>query len=434
MTTIAEPVLLDYTVVRALHAEVAARISAERRRREQAGGSLSRDEEPRLGRTLIAEALGHPEGDLGPDAELAAAVHDEMFGAGRLQRIIDDPRVINIDVNGADHVEVTLYGAEGKWLALPVADDDDELIRLVRRVATYGDPLSAPPFDEAHPNVVLDLPGGHRLSATSWVCRPTSLSVRCVRPETKTLADLRDLGLFSDEVGAFLEAAVRARMNLIVSGGTLSGKTTLVRALTVAIPPGERIFTFENFRELGLKARREQGEVVEMKARPANSEGAGEVSIGDLIRMARQQNPGRLIVGEVNDGRDVRAMLSAMTQGENGSLSSVHANSARMVFRRLATYASEAGLPVQTCYDYVAGALDFIVHIATTHHSDGTPRDRFIGEVLEVVGYDGSQVVASEVFTADQPRVPQQLVGQVTSGRAARLAAAGYDPRSWRVS
>jgi Flp pilus assembly CpaF family ATPase len=415
---------VDHDVVRTIRAQVADAMREELQRRE-ADGPLDEESRLQLGFDLIERALAGRDGDR---QALASAVHAEMWGAGRLQRLLDDPLVANIDLYGCDRVRVTLTSGE-VIDGPPVADSDAELEDLVRRLAMHRGALSSRAFDNAHPWVRLRLPGGSRLSAITAVVARPSVSIRCYRLQPVNLVDLHGMGGFVDQVGAFLEAAVRARFNLMISGETFAGKTTLLRALGADIPLHERIITVEEFRELGFADLRPDGDVVELEARPANAEGAGAVSMGTLVELARQQNPDRLIVGEVMGGREVLAMLDAMTQGEDGSLSTIHARSSLMVFQRIASYALTAGLPVQACHLLTAGALDFVIHLAKRPDSDGRPR-RFVQSIREVVGHDGSQVVSSEVFK-EAPGFKQAPAAPITGDRALRLAAAGYDERVW---
>jgi Flp pilus assembly CpaF family ATPase len=216
----------------------------------------------------------------------------------------------------------------------------------------------------------------------------------------------------------------------MVSGETFAGKTTLVRALGNAIPYEERLVTAEHFLELGFHHLPDlHRDVVAMEERLANAEGVGALTLLELVERSRRMNPDRIIVGEVIGG-EIVAMLDAMTQGEDGSLSTIHARDSKMVFQRIATYAlmSSARLPVDASGMLAAGALDFVVHVTKTRTADGRIH-RYISSIREVAGWDGTQVVSSEVFTAPSGG-PQALpVAPVTERRAAALAAHGYDQR-----
>ena len=417
---------VDHATVRAVRAQVAELMRDELHRHDEAGNSLGDDARSQLGWALIERALADHRGT--DRQALAAAVHAEIWGAGRLQRLLDDPLVANIDLYGCDRVRVTLTSGE-VIDGPPIADSDTEVEELVRRLAMHGGALSSRAFDDANPWVRLRLPGGSRLSAITAVVARPSVSIRCYRLQPVTLHDLHAAGGFSGQVGAFLEAAVLGRFNLMISGETFAGKTTLLRALGAAIRPHERLITVEEFRELGFADLGRPTDVVELEARPANAEGAGAVSMGTLVELARQQNPDRLIVGEVMGGREVLAMLDAMTQGEDGSLSTIHARSSLMVFQRIASYALTAGLPVQACHLLTAGALDFVVHLAKRPGPDGRPH-RFVQSIREVVGHDGTQVLSSEVFQ-EASGFTQAARAPISADRALRLVAAGYDERAW---
>jgi pilus assembly protein CpaF len=224
---------------------------------------------------------------------------------------------------------------------------------------------------------------------------------------------------------------VRGRFNLMVSGSTFAGKTTLLRALGNTIPYEERLVTAEHFLELGFHQLPDlHRDVVAMEERLANAEGVGAVTLLDLVEWSRRMNPDRLIVGEVIGG-EILAMLDAMTQGEDGSLSTIHARDSRMVFQRIATYALEsaAHMPVEATGMLTAGALDFVIHL-TKVEDPGTGRvHRYVSSIREVLGWDGTQVISSEVFTAPPGSATAVPAAPVTERRSAVLALHGYDQR-----
>jgi len=430
---------MDYGVVGVLRRSVADSLREERRQRAANGGDpLSPADERQYGRSLILRALeqyrleqslaGRGMPDDVEDAELAEAVHAALFGMGRLQPLLEDESIANIDINGYD--EVWIDRTDGRReRGRPVADSDAELIELVRTVATYTG-LSSRAWDVANPWLVMRLPDGSRLAALMSVVDRPHLSIRCYRLQKIMLADLFGWGGFSRQVGAFLQAAVLGRQNLMISGETFAGKTTLLRALGNEIPPAERIITVEHFRELGFKSFPDlHPNAVELEERPANSEGVGAVGLDELVEMCRRLDPDRLVVGEVI-GDEIVAMLDAMTQGEDGSLSTIHARNSHMVFQRIAAYAikSRYRLPVVASHMLTAGALDFVVHMTKRTQPDGTVR-RFVSSVREVVGCDGTQVVSSEVFAASDG--PATAAAAITDARAAVLAEYGYDQSEW---
>jgi len=430
---------VDYALVQQLRVSTAQRLRDERRRRAEAGEPpLGPDDEREFGRSLVAASvqehrraqLLHAVGELPPaevDAALSAAVEAALFGLGRLEPLLSDDTCNNIEINGCDRV--WLYRTDGRVEPGPaVADSDGELIEWVRTAATYAG-LSSRPFDPVNPWLELRLPDGSRLCALMSVVDRPVVSIRLFRSQRVLLDDLRALEGFDDELAAFLAAAVLARANLIVSGETFSGKTTLLRALGNTIPYEERIVTAEHFLELGFDRLPDlHRDVVAMEERLANAEGTGAMTLLDLVEHSRRLNPDRLIVGEVIGG-EIVAMLDAMTQGEDGSLSTIHARDSRSVFGRIATYAltGRHRLPVDAAGMLTASALDFVVHLTKTRLADGRVF-RFVSSVREVLGYDGAQVISSEVFATPPGALRALPAVPISEPRSARLAAAGYEP------
>ncbi|WP_344057148.1 CpaF family protein, partial [Microbispora corallina] len=245
-----------------------------------------------------------------------------------------------------------------------VAESDEELIELIQILAAYSG-LSSRPFDTANPQLDLRLPDGSRLSAVMDVTVRPALSIRRARLGKVFLSDLIGNGTLTPELGRFLSAAVAARKNIMIAGSTNAGKTTLLRALANEIPANERLITVERALELGLDQFPElHPNVVAFEHRLPNSEGQGEITMAELVRRSLRMNPSRVIVGEVL-GDEIVTMLNAMTQGNDGSLSTIHANSSMEVFNRIATYAlqAEERLPIEATHMLIAGAIDFVVFI-----------------------------------------------------------------------
>ena len=432
----------DFGLVQQLRGTVAGQLRETRRSRAEAGQpALGSDDERQLGRSLIAAALdAHrrlqvlsdslalPSADI--DLLLARAAEAALFGLGRLEPLLSDPSCVHVEVNGYDRV--WLYRDDGRIdPGPPVADSDAELIEWVRTAATYSG-LTSRPFDTVNPWLELRLPDGSRLCALMGVVQRPVVSIRLFRGQRVTLADLHARGGFDDQLLAFLQAAVLARANIVVSGETFSGKTTLLRALGNAIPVEERIVTCEHFLELGFEALPDlHRDVVAMEERLPNAEGIGAVTLHELVEHSRRLNPDRLLVGEVI-GSEIVAMLDAMTQGEDGSLSTIHARSSRSVFDRIATYAltSSHRLPVQASGMLLAGAVDFVVHLSKTRLPDGRVF-RHVSSVREVLGFDGTQVLSSEVFATATDQLRARPAAPVSPDRDRRLAGAGYDQRAW---
>ncbi|HZD67057.1 MAG TPA: ATPase, T2SS/T4P/T4SS family [Acidimicrobiales bacterium] len=362
--------------------------------------------------------------------QVAAEVAAHLWGLGRLQRLIDDPPIENINVNGADVVWVS-HANGTKDRALPVADSDEELVELIRRAAAHLGQHERR-FDLGSPQLDLRLPDGSRLSAVMAVCERPSVSVRRHRHPDRSLEDLVAMAMLSDELAALLAGLVAARQNIAISGETNAGKTTLLRALAAEIPPEERVITIETAFELGLDKQVDRHpDCVALEARPPNLEGAGEVTLASLVNRTRRMTPDRVILGEVL-GAEVVTMLNVMSQGNRGSFVTVHADSSEAVFGRLATYAIQAPehlAPAATAMA-VAQALDFIIHIelaATRAPGGGRRVARYVSSVREVVGADGDLVHSNEVWRPGpdgraRPGVP------LSTHRLRVLDRIGYEP------
>ncbi|MFO7250949.1 MAG: ATPase, T2SS/T4P/T4SS family [Actinomycetes bacterium] len=434
--------MIDHTLVKRFRTEVGDRL-ARQRRIDQANGlpPMTAEDERQFARALIAQVLEEharaeiAQGRTPPTAEeeeaLASAVHAALFGVGRLQPLLDDPEIENIDINGCDRVFIS-YADGREVMGEPVADSDEELIELVQILAAYSG-LSSRPFDSANPQLDLRLPDGSRLSAVMDVTVRPALSIRRARLAKVFLSDLVGNGTLTPEVGRFLAAAVAARKNIMIAGSTNAGKTTLLRALANEIPPHERLITVERALELGLDRFPElHPNVVAFEERLPNSEGQGAITMAELVRRSLRMNPSRVIVGEVL-GDEIVTMLNAMTQGNDGSLSTIHANSSMEVFNRIATYAlqAEERLPVEATHMLIAGAIDFVVFIEKRNdYARGGRLRRFVSSIREVTGCDG-RVLSSEVFAPgpDGRAVPHAPISCIEE-----LAAHGYDPalEVWR--
>src|SRR5918995_4145322 len=399
---------MDHALVRRLRTEVADRIATQRRDDALVGLAMAPEDERQYARSLIARALAdHARVELGsgrvpPTAEeeedLAAAVHAALYGVGRLQPLLDDPMVENVDINGCDRVFVGY--ADGREMLLdPVAETDEELVELVQTLAAYSG-LSSRPFDTANPQLDLRLPDGSRLSAVMEVCRRPVVSIRRARLPKVFLSDLVGNGTLDEGMAAFLTAAVRARKNLMIAGSTNAGKTTLLRALANEIPPHERLVTVERALELGLDEFPDlHPNVVAFEERLPNSEGQGRISMAELVRRSLRMNPSRVIVGEVL-GDEIVTMLNAMSQGNDGSLSTIHANSSLEVFNRIGTYAIQAQerLPIDATNMLISGAINFVVFIERRNdYRQGGALRRYVSSIREVNGVDG-RVVSSEIW------------------------------------
>src|SRR5581483_5828561 len=400
---------MDHGLVKRLRGDVGDRL-AEQRRLDAAAGMppMTGEDERQFARALISQVLeeharseilvGRPPLNAQDEEDLAEAIHAALFGVGRLQPLLEDQNIENIDINGYDRVFIG-YADGQEVMGEPVAESDEELVELIQALAAYSG-LSSRPFDTAHPQLDLRLPDGSRLSAVMDVTLRPAISVRRARLGKVFLADLVGNGTLSQELAAFLTAATAARQNLMIAGATNAGKTTLLRAIANQIPASERLVTVERALELGLDHFPElHPNVVALEERLPNSEGQGAISMAELVRRSLRMNPSRVIVGEVL-GDEIVTMLNAMTQGNDGSLSTIHANSSIEVFNRISTYAVQAQerLPVEASHMLIAGSIDFVVFLERRNdfHRGGTMR-RMVTSVREVNGVDG-RVLSSEVF------------------------------------
>jgi pilus assembly protein CpaF len=427
---------VDHSLVKRLRGDVGDRLADQRRLDAAAGVTpMSGEDERQFARALIAQVLenharteimaGRPPLTAPVEEELAEAVHAALFGVGRLQPLLEDQQIENIDINGCDRVFVG-YADGREVMADPVAESDEELVELIQTLAAYSG-LSSRPFDTANPQLDLRLPDGSRLSAVMDVTLRPAISIRRARMGKVFLADLVGNGTMSPDVASFLAAAVAARKNIMIAGSTNAGKTTLLRALANQIPAEERLITVERALEIGLDHFPElHPNVVAFEERLPNSEGQGAVSMAELVRRSLRMNPSRVIVGEVL-GDEIVTMLNAMTQGNDGSLSTIHSNSSLEVFNRISTYAIQAQerLPIEATHMLIAGAIDFVVFQAKLNeYARGGRLRRFVASVREVTGVDG-RVMSSEVFA---PGPDGRAVAHAPASCVGDLAQYGYDP------
>jgi pilus assembly protein CpaF len=393
----------DEQLVRRFRASVAGElVSRTSASLVERGRRLDGDDQAALARALIDEELqryaeecmsqSRPVLDEDEEELLARAVFDRIFKLGRLQPLIDDDRIQNIIANGHDRVFLE-YEDGTKAPGPPIASSDAELIELLRDIGRrYG--LSEREFNPGRPSLNLQLPDGSRLFAVAWVCDRPCLAIRRHRHMKVTLDDLEGLGTVDANLRSFLAAAVRAGKQIIIGGATGVGKTTMLRALASEIPPGERIVTIETELELGLDRFPDlHPDCAALEVREANVEGAGVVTAADLVRMSLRMSPNRVIVGEVR-GAEVIPMLNAMSQGNEGSMCTIHADSSATVFNKLALYAMQAPerLPIEATALLAAAAIDLVVFIANRGNR------RFVSSVRQVVGSDGPRVVTNELF------------------------------------
>lgn len=338
-------------------------------------------------RTTEALAAEGPELGRRAVSAIRRSVADELLGFGPLQTLLDDHTVSEIMINGHETVFVE---RSGRIERVESTFDTAEQLRLVveRMVQTSGRRV-----DQSSPMVDARLPDGSRLNVVlpPLAVDGASVTVRKFTASHLTSAELVSRGALTEEAARFLHAAVHQRMNILVSGGTGTGKTTMLNILSSHIERSERVVTVEDAVELSL----DLPNMIRLEARPANTEGAGQVTIRDLVRNSLRMRPDRIVVGEVR-GAEALDMLQAMNSGHDGSLSTLHANAPRDALRRLETMVLFAGvdLPLRAIREQIASAINVVVQLARTR--DGS---RIVTSITEVVGLEGDVVSTAELFT-----------------------------------
>jgi pilus assembly protein CpaF len=336
-------------------------------------------------------------------ARMFESIAADILGFGPLEVLLNDPEISEIMVNGPRQVFVERRGKLTK--SEVIFNNDEHVLRVIDRIIS---PLGRR-CDESSPMVDARLPDGSRVNA---VIRPISLvgpclSIRKFKKEGITVEDMIRFGTLSREMAEFVSACVRARLNIVVSGGTGSGKTTTLNALSSFIPEDERIITVENAAELQLR----QEHVVTLESRPPNVEGKGEITIRDLVINCLRMRPERIVVGECRGGEALE-MLQAMNTGHDGSMTTLHANTPRDAIARIETMVLMAGmdLPVRAIREQIASAVNLIVQQARL--KDGS---RKIINITEVQGMEGDVVVLQDVFVFEQTGLDERgkIVGQL---------------------
>jgi pilus assembly protein CpaF len=370
------------------HEEMKAKVIAEIRQRLQAETGIARDDRERL----------------------TSEIADDILGYGPLERLLADDSITEIMVNGPGEIWIE---RQGRLYETTVRfTDESHLRRIINRiVAQVGRRI-----DEASPMVDARLPDGSRVNA---IIPPLSLTgplltIRKFSRKRLTLDDMINIGSLSDEAVDFLRMCIRAELNILISGGTGTGKTTLLNALSAAIPDSDRIITIEDAAELQLQQRH----VLRLESRPKNIEGEGEVPIRALVRNALRMRPDRILVGEVR-GAETVDMLQAMNTGHDGSLTTVHANSPRDGLHRIETMVLMAGieLPVRAIRQQTSSAIDLIIHL--DRMDDGS---RKVSHITEVQRMESDVITLQDLF---EYKIEAMAADRTITGR---LYATGLRP------
>jgi len=342
---------------------------------------------------------------------LVAQVLDEIFGLGPLECLFDDPTISDILVNGARNVYVERRGL--LELTKLQFRDDQHLMRIIDRIVSKVGRR----VDESNPMVDARLMDGSRVNA---IIPPLAvdgplLSIRRFSKDKLMPKDLVEKRAISPAMMQILELAVKARLNIVIVGGTGAGKTTLLNALSVFIPPNERIITIEDAAELQLK----QPHVARLETRPANIEGSGAIRQRQLLINCLRMRPDRIIVGEVR-GEEALDMLQAMNTGHDGSLTTIHANSPREAVSRLEVMVSMAnsGMQMNSIRQQIASSIHVFVQAARL--SDGSRR---VTSITEVAGMEGSVITLQDIFTMEKAGIGPD--GKVLG----RFRASGIRPK-----
>jgi pilus assembly protein CpaF len=342
-------------------------------------------------RQTLSQVIESEQALIGTAARLriTSEISDEILGHGPIEPFLRDPDVTEIMVNGADQIYVE---RDGRIHPVNAAfTNDNHLRRTIEKiVARIGRRI-----DESSPMVDARLPDGSRVNA---VLPPVALdgpmlTIRKFAADPLDIHDLVDFGTLTAATANLLAACVHARLNILISGGTGSGKTTTLNVLSSFVPSGERVVTIEDAAELQLR----QEHVIRLESRPPNIEGRGEVTTRDLVRNALRMRPDRIIVGEVRDGAAID-MMQAMNTGHDGSLTTLHANSPRDALSRLETMVLMAGmeLPQRAIREQASSAIDLIVHQSRLR--DGTRR---VTHISEVTGMEADVVTLQDLFLFD---------------------------------
>jgi pilus assembly protein CpaF len=323
-------------------------------------------------------------------------VQHETFGLGPIEPLLSSPDISDILVNNYASTYVERCGKLEKTDI--VFRDNNHLLQIIERIVSRVGRR----IDESSPYVDARLPDGSRINA---IIPPLAidgpvLSIRRFGMVQLKMNDLLTMGTFDQRMATIIEGAVKSRLNILICGGTGTGKTTLLNVISEFIPDNERIITIEDSAELQLK----QDHVVRLETRPANIEGTGEVTQRDLVRNCLRMRPNRIILGEVRGG-EALDMLQAMNTGHDGSISTIHANTVRDAMSRLATMVMMAGMdiPDRAIREQITSAINIIIHLV--RFPDGT---RKVVKIAEITGMEGNTIVMQDIFCFEQKGIDQK--------------------------
>ena len=346
--------------------------------------------------------------------QIVREISDDILGYGPIEPLLRDDSVSEVMVNGPDRIYVERSGKLEETKSTFV--DDAHLLRIIDKIVSQVGRR----VDESSPMVDARLPDGSRVNAIipPLSLRGPVLTIRKFSRDPYTMDDLINFGSITAKAAHFLAACVQGKLNVLISGGTGTGKTTTLNALSAFVPNDERIVTIEDAAELQLQ----QEHVLPLESRPANIEGQGEVRIRELVRNALRMRPDRIIVGEVR-GAETLDMLQAMNTGHEGSLTTIHANSPRDALARMETLVLTAGveLPLRAIREQVASAFDLLVQI--TRLVDGSRR---ISHVTEVLRMESDVITLQDIFLAKPPDEENAVAGATRLLSA--LACTGLKP------
>ena len=424
--------IADRELVAALKVAVGDRLQEWVAREQKAGKVRGVDDQRQYALSLATDQVkqvdkdrliaGH---DQMPNDEVALLVREVisgLFDAGGFTGAFERPDMANVAVNGID-----AYGELMNGEIIPlgrIAASEQEVVELVQHLLTTQSRTSRV-FNSAHPLVSAQLKNGMRLTASMEVSDCVSVSIRRSVVADVNLMDLVRLGTLTGQAAEFLAACVRGELNIVTGGGTNSGKTTMTRALCDEIDASDRLVVVEDAAELNLKHPVRHPDVVSLEARLPNVEGAGEVTLGELCKHALRMSPKRLICGEIRSGDEAMPVLTAMTTGNDGSMTTIHARTAENSLEKLRTLLGIAiGIDAEVAADLISQAVDLVIYL----RQDRRTGKRLVMSIREVTGREQAKVLTNSVFERSNDGVLRPT-GTMSERLRERLADVGFDTR-----